>query len=165
MVPGFSRASASAPLMSFAGKLGCEDQERRRRHQAHRGEVLDRVVAGVRRHQRIGDVARHDHHQGLAVGGKLGQLHGGERAVGARAIFHDDRAAPGFLELVADLTRQDVGGAAGREAGENPDRTVGIGLRRAGDRSGQRQRRREQEPIPPSHCASSPASAPVADMV
>jgi hypothetical protein len=66
MVFGFSLASAIAPLMSFAAKLGCAKIASG--DQADGGGILERVVPGVRHHQRVGDVAGHDQHQRLAVG-------------------------------------------------------------------------------------------------
>ena len=75
-------------------------------------------------------MAGHDHHQRLAVGRQLRQLRRRERAVGAGPVLDDHRLVPGLLQLLADVARDDVGGAAGRKADQDLDRAVRVALRR-----------------------------------
>jgi hypothetical protein len=129
-----------------------EDQQRRRRHQRDRREILERVERLLGVEMAIGDMAGHHHHQRLSVGRKLRKLAGRYGAVGAGPVLDDHRMAPHLLQFRADVARDDVGRAAGAEAYENLDRPGGPVLRRRRRHATVQQHQpRNQHPCPPRH--------------
>ena len=138
---GFSFAAATSDLMSDGREIRVRhDRERRGRDQADRRHVLERIEAEIRIEERIGDVAREDHHQRLPVGlGADQRLRRGE-AVRAGAVLDDDRDAEHLFEIARDVARDHVGGAARREADQPADRTGGPALRAGAARTARQAR-------------------------
>src|SRR4029077_6940218 len=94
------------------------------------------------------------HHQVVAVGRRLGDDVGGDRAAGARARIDQHRLPPALGQLLREVAREIVGGRA-RALAEDADRLRrkirgGI-LGQSGDGEDQRQR----EPSRGFHAASS----------
>jgi hypothetical protein len=63
---------------------------------------------------------------GVAVRRGLGDVVRADVAVGAGAVFHDDRLSPGRGDVRADGARQDVRGAARGEGDDDADRLVRV---------------------------------------
>ena len=140
-MPGFCFANATSSFSEFGLQLGLGDQHVRRRHRERdRREVAHRVVAQVLEQRRVdrehADRADQDR---VAVRIGLGDELGGDGAVRARAVLDHRRLAEQLLELRADGAADDVGGAAGDEGNDDPDRLGGRGLRVRAER----ERRRE----------------------
>src|SRR5437868_2619700 len=64
----------------------------------------------------------------------------GEVAVGAGAVLHHDRLAEPYAQGLAQRAGDEIGGAAGRERHEKPDRPRRIGLARRGAREHRKHR-------------------------
>ncbi len=114
----------------------------------HRRKILGRIerrrlvemhVAGER------GVVRH--HQRIAVSRLARDMGGGEIAAAAGAVLHHIGLAEFRLQRVAHRAGDEVGGGAGRVAGDDGDGAAGIGLRGGGNRH----QRDERE------CCSEPA--------
>jgi hypothetical protein len=80
---------------------------------------------------------RHEH-QRIAVRRRLGDGGRADRAAGAAAIVDHDRLAQALVQLLAEHAGDDVGAAAGGVGHDEPDRPVGVGVRRAGGRQHRR---------------------------
>ncbi len=115
--------------MVFHRQLRIGNQQIRRRRTDHdRAEIVVDVEPpiavgiGGNRHQRAG----RSHQQRVAVGCRLHHSAGADRPRRARLVLHDDRLAPGLVQIVGNDARQDVGAAAGRKRHDQPDRMIGI---------------------------------------
>ena len=113
-----------------------DDQRRRRRRKArHRVVLRDRIEVGLRfLVERLADgdrVLRKQQRIAVRIGG--GDVVPGEIAAGAGAVLDHHGLAERLLQIVGNLPREGVGGAAGHEGDDEMDRLVGIGaLRRRG---------------------------------
>ena len=68
------------------------------------------------------------HQQVVAVGFGFRDQVGGDDAGGPGLVFHDHRLAEPFLQLLRDDAPEHVGEAAGREADDDADRPVRVGI-------------------------------------
>ena len=66
-----------------------------------------------------GDISEQD---GVAVGRRLGDVFGGNRAVGAGLVFDDDRTFHALTELLRDDARHHVVAARGRRRHDDANR-------------------------------------------
>ncbi len=115
----------------------CGDRELERRAERDRREVLDRVVRDVLVHVRHdGHRADRLHHEHRAVRRRGLDRVGRDAADGAGTILDDHRLAERGRHLLGDDARDDVGGAARREADEDLDRLVDLVLRERGRGTG-----------------------------
>jgi len=106
------------------------------RHDRHRREILDRVVAYLLQVRHDGHLRRRRHEQGVAV--RLGPRHvvGGDRAIGAGPVVdHHRLLEPGGQPFGGD-PRDAVGIATGGERHDQRDRALGP-CRMRGARRGQ----------------------------
>ena len=119
----------------------------RRRDDEHAGlagerryaaEILQRVVRQARVEHRIDDMPGGYDGQRVAVGWRLCEHAGADRAAGSRPVFDQHLLAQRRRKLLGDRTRQSVGGRPGRERNDDADR-----LRRK--RLGARRERQERE--------------------
>ena len=150
--PGDADCDGARPFFRQGGELARGlDLHRRVHHQhgrvehrhADRREILDRVVAQVAAQCRIDrDRAHRGEEQGVAVGVRLGDVFGRDRAVRARPVLDDDGLSEQSSEPLGEEARDEIGGAAGGEGDHELDRPVGIVLRlraarcRQGERGG-----------------------------
>src|SRR6185295_16091629 len=124
-----------------------EDQ-RRGADLAHRHQVFHRLESCFRREQWIDEDARRARdEEGVAIGLALRHELGGDARAGARLVLHHHRLAERAAERLLESARDEVGGAAGREADHQAHRLRGIGLRKG--------LRREQEKKDEPHSAPS----------
>ena len=121
---------------------------RREVREPDRDEILQRIVAELRLHERIdGERSVRAGEQRVAVGRGFRRHVGAEAAARAGAVLDHDRLAEHLLHVLAGDARDEVGVAARRERHDQPDRLVGIGgerharqhgdERRCGDRAKQ----------------------------
>ncbi len=73
-------------------------------------------------------VLRQQQRVAVRIGG--GDVVPGEIAAGAGPVLDDDRLAERLLQIVGNLPREGVGGAAGHERDDELDRLVGVGALR-----------------------------------
>ena len=116
---------------------------RHRRDQAHRREVLHRVVVDLRVQRRADGERRRDQHDGVAVGRRPRRRLGADVAAGAAAVLGHHRLAEARRQPLGDQPAEDVGAAAGRERQDEADRARGPGVLRLCQCEGKcKQRRR-----------------------
>ncbi len=125
--PGFSFAMAANSCAVLAGWSarttsdgGVAHHQRDRREIAQR--VVGQVVAHVRRDRDRADGGEED---GVAVGLRLGDEVGADRAVGAGLVLDQHRLRQRVLQLVGEQPADEIGRAAGREGDHHADRAGG----------------------------------------
>jgi hypothetical protein len=125
------------------GEIPRRQARRRRDDHGALGEQRDRREVGVGVVGRLQEMLV-DHQiagvdqQRVAVGRCLGDVVRADHRVGAGAILDHDALTPARRQALADLARQRVDRAAGRERHDDVDRMIGIGGAR-------RHRRRQQQ--------------------
>ena len=126
-------------LQRVRGHRGMRDQvERRGADQAHRREILERLVGQLGEEMRVDrDLADVGDQQRVAVGRRLHDLGHAIDAARAAHVLHHDRLAQRIGELAADQARHRVGKSAGRVRHDDPDRARRIVLRVRGARDEQ----------------------------
>ena len=88
-------------------------RDRRIGDKPDRLEILDRIVADVRRQHRGGDMRAHaGGEQRIAVGRRRGDARGAERAASAADILDDDRLIELAAHAVGDDARHNVARSA-----------------------------------------------------
>ena len=110
-----------------------DDDQAGGRHQRHRIERGERVVAQRLVHRRGDDLAGGHHAERVAVLVGAGDRLVAEGAGGARPVLDHDRLAELFLQRLRDDAADDVGAAAGSERHDDADRTLWPFLRRCTD--------------------------------
>ena len=117
--------------------LACDQGVRILDRQAHRHEVLLRVVGKLGVKPRVErDVRQRPQQQRVAVGRRLGHRLGADQGAGAGAVLDHHRLTQQRAELVGNLSRDAVEAAAGRlrhDEFQRPVRKV-LGARRRGQR-------------------------------
>ena len=117
-------------------RAGADRQpDRLDRDQRDRDEVLARVVLHLVAQERCDRDRRGGReHQRVAVGGGAGERRGGDLAARPSPVLGRERLADALLQMVDEHARQHIGGAAGAERHDDPDRRGGIRLRDGGRR-------------------------------
>jgi hypothetical protein len=108
------------------GLRGKHEGVGRRADHHHGDEILERIIARLRVQARIDHIGARADQQGVAVAGRARRGRNADIAAGAAAVLDDDRLAQGLAELGVDQPGRDVGAAAGREAGDDGDLSLGI---------------------------------------
>ncbi len=114
-----------------AGPAADGERQRIRHHHGHRRQVLQQVVL---EHRRWIEQAREDaggvgrDHIGEPVRRTVLQHLGGHPATGARPVLDDHRLAQHAVQLVGEHTRHGVRRAAGREAYQQANGKLALGL-------------------------------------
>ncbi|MNT30522.1 hypothetical protein D3C72_1663200 [compost metagenome] len=114
------------------------DQQVGHRHQhGHRREILARLVRQVGIERGIDrDGADIAHHDGVAIGRLLGHVVSADIAAGACLVLHHHGLPEPFPQLLADDSRQHVGGSTGRVRDNPFDRLARPGIAGPGGRPG-----------------------------
>jgi hypothetical protein len=109
------------------------DRDRRQRDQRERSEVLDRVIWQLGVERRVDGVRAHGaDQQRLTVGRGFRYDVGTDRATSATPIVDDDSRLQRFPQHLRKRSRDDVGGAAGRERHDDADLFAGEHLGASG---------------------------------
>ena len=133
ILPGLALAWASRSLTEPMVPAACAPSKQRRGCD-HRDR--HEVLVGIERHLRHqrgrrDEIAGGDQDR-VAVGRRLGDGIGAERAARARAVLDHHRLAERLAELLPDQAGGHIGDAAGRERHDDADRAPGICLRLRG---------------------------------
>ena len=96
---GLARTSATNSRALLAGKSGSPPARRRQRDQAHRREILERVVRDLLQVRHDRDRPARSGEQRVAVRRALHHHVGADRAAGARAVVDYERLAERLLQL------------------------------------------------------------------
>ena len=134
--PGLSLACADDVGQRLERRVGVDRQpDRLHRDKRNGDEVLARVVLHlVAQKRRDGDRRGGREHQGVAIGGGAGERRGSDLAARPSPVLGRERLPHALLQMVDEHPRQHIGGAAGAERHDDPDRRGGIRLRDGGCR-------------------------------
>src|SRR6185436_11683665 len=147
---------ADQPLQVLRRHRGIDgDDVRRARAEDHRHEVGERIVARVRIEARVHRIRDARHQQRVAIGGRALHLLRGEVAARAALVLDYHGLSEDLAELRRGEPRDDVGGAARREADEDVDLLL---LRPV---LGERGSREKQEQGKDAHAPDATIAAPV----
>ena len=100
----------------------------------HRRQIAQRVIRQLAYEARCGSGAGGSHHQRVTVGRGFGHDIGADHRAAAGAIVHVDLLPPRLGQFLRHQPRENVGGAAGRERGDQAYwfRRVGLCVQHAG---------------------------------
>jgi hypothetical protein len=105
----------------------------------YRRDVADELETEIVIERRVDRIRRADDDERIAVRARPCRRLGADRAAGARPVVNDEGLAEPLRQPLTDQTRENVEGAAGREANDDMDRPISLGVSgRTGSRSGAR---------------------------
>ena len=114
-----------------------QHDQMRARNPGDRRDVPDQIEVELEE-RRIDRMRCADLEQRVAVGRRAHDRFGADIAGAARPVVDDDGLAEPLREPLADQAREDVTGAAGREADHDAHRPRRIGLRPCNERHGRK---------------------------
>ena len=105
------------------------DHVRTRRDEAHRSEVLYRIIRQLCIQARVDRVRARRRQQRVAVGRRIRHELRRKQAAGAGTIVDDHRLLQILAQVFREHAGEDIGAAAGRVTDDEPDGFRRIGLR------------------------------------